>query len=85
MLSCVQVVCLSQHPPFPLPIMEPLFPQQHSNKMIHRIEEQPPLSDPHPQFVAAKSLMFQPPVFIYTSYYVGGKSVFPKTLTKKPE
>jgi hypothetical protein len=29
-----------------------------------------PLSHPHPQFVAAKSLMLNPPKFIYTPSYV---------------
>lgn len=36
------------------------------------------LSHPHPQFVAAKSLMFDSSVdLIYSSYYVEGMSVFP--------
>ena len=44
------------HPPPPLlqPLLQPLSqPQPHP--LLH---PQPPLSSPHPQFVAAKSLMF---------------------------
>ncbi len=44
------------HPPHPLlqPLLQPLSqPQPHP--LLH---PQPPLSSPHPQFVAAKSLMF---------------------------
>ena len=36
-------------------------------------------SHPHPQFVAAKSLILKSSVdLIYSSYYVGSMSVFPK-------
>ena len=34
-----------------------------------------PLSHPHPQLAAAKSLMLKPPNFVYTSSYVMGESV----------
>lgn len=59
---------LLKRPPFP--------PQQHNNKMIQRIEPHPS-SHPHPlpQFVAAKSLMLNPPKFIYTVSYVFKKNV----------
>ena len=49
--------------PFPHP------PQQQRRRMIHRQEDMPfPFSHPHPQFVAVKSLMLNPPNrFIYSS------------------
>ena len=49
----------------------PLLPQQQLNKMmIQRIELHPPSLHPHPpQFVAAKSLMLNPPNFSYTVSY----------------
>ena len=53
-------------PPHPLlPQNPPLLPQQQLNKMmIQRIELHPPSLHPHPpQFVAAKSLMLNPPNF----------------------
>lgn len=59
-------------PPHPLP------PQQHKIR-IRKIRLQPeplpnpqtlpPLSHPHPQFVAAKSLMLVPPKLDYTPSY----------------
>ena len=70
-----------QQKPFPLPhppqqrrskmIHKPLLPQQQLNKMmIQRIELHPPSLHPHPpQFVAAKSLMLNPPNFSYTVSY----------------
>ena len=59
-------------PPHPLlPQNPPLLPQQQLNKMmIQRIELHPPSLHPHPpQFVAAKSLMLNPPNFSYTLSY----------------
>ena len=59
-------------PPHPLlPQNPPLLPQQQLNKMmIQRIELHPPSLHPHPpQFVAAKSLMLNPPNFSYTVSY----------------
>ena len=50
---------------------EPLpFPQQHSNRRIQIRLPHPlsPLPHSHPQFVAAKSLIFEPPlIFVYSS------------------
>ena len=60
-------------PPHPLlPQNPPLLPQQQLNKMmIQRIE-----LHPHPpQFVAAKSLMLNPPNFSYTVSYVTEENV----------
>ena len=58
----------------PHPFPHPLFPHRHIRQMIQRIQLQElspkrlfPL--PHPQFVAAKSLIVNPPGFVYTSYY----------------
>ena len=65
----------------PHPFPHPLFPHRHIRQMIQRIQLQelspkrlfpllhPHLSSPHPQFVAAKSLIVNPPGFVYTSYY----------------
>ena len=60
---------------FPPP--PPLLPQQQLNKMmIQRIELHPPSLHPHPpQFVAAKSLMLNPPNFSYTVSYVTEENV----------
>ena len=66
------------HPPFPL--KKPPFPpqQQSSNRIQIMLEHPLELSHPHPQFVAAKSLMLKSSVdLIYSSYYVEGMSVFP--------
>ena len=41
-----------------------LFPLPQPQLLLH-----PHLSSPHPQFVAAKSLIVNPPDFVYTSYY----------------
>ena len=66
-------------PPHPLlpPHKPPLLPpQQHNNRMIQRIELQPPSLQLHPpQFVAAKSLIFVPPNFSYTVSYDREKKV----------
>ena len=67
--------------PQPQPLLP--FPQQHKIKRIQIIELQSPKhlpsphplfpvqesSHPHPQFVAAKSLIVNPPDFVHTSYY----------------
>ena len=60
-----------------LPQSPPLLPQQQLNKMmIQRIELHPPSLHPHPpQFVAAKSLMLNPPNFSYTVSYVTEENV----------
>ena len=52
-----------QHPqPFPPNVFPPHPPQQQRRRMIHRQEDIPfPFSHPHPQFVAVKSLMLNPP------------------------
>ena len=59
---------LSLPHPFPLNVLPPHPPQQQSRRIIHRQEDIPfPLSHPHPQFVAVKSLMLNPPFrFIYS-------------------
>ena len=65
-------------PPHPLlPQNPPLLPQQQLNKMmIQRIELHPPSLHPHPPlFVAAKSLMLNPPNFSYTVSYVTEENV----------
>ena len=65
-------------PPHPLlPQNPPLLPQQQLNKMmIQRIELHPPSLHPHPpQFVAAKSLLLNPPNFSYTVSYVTEENV----------
>ena len=65
-------------PPHPLlPQNPPLLPQHQLNKMmIQRIELHPPSLHPHPpQFVAAKSLMLNPPNFSYTVSYVTEENV----------
>ena len=65
-------------PPHPLlPQNPPLLPQQQLSKMmIQRIELHPPSLHPHPpQFVAAKSLMLNPPNFSYTVSYVTEENV----------
>lgn len=65
---------------FPLPQLlppnnplDPLPEQQSKRIIIKRQLELPPPSQPHPppQFVAAKSLMFVPPKFIYIVSYEG--------------
>ena len=59
-------------PPHPLllPQNPPLLQQQLNKRMIQRMELQPPSLHPHPpQFVAAKSLMSDPPKFIYSVSY----------------
>lgn len=55
------------HPLPPNPFPHP--PQQQRRRIIHRQEDIPfPFSHPHPQFVAVKSLMLNPPNrFIYSS------------------
>ena len=45
-------------------ISKRLFPLPQPQLLLH-----PHLSSPHPQFVAAKSLIVNPPGFVYTSYY----------------
>ena len=75
--------------PQPQPQLEFPFPQQLSRRRIHRIlhpQEFPfplnsplfPESHPHPQFVAVKSLMLNPPIrLLFTVlYYAGGGKVF---------
>lgn len=59
---------LSLPHPLPLNVLPPHPPQQQSRRIIHRQEDIPfPLSHPHPQFVAVKSLMLNPPFrFIYS-------------------
>lgn len=53
--------------PKPLP---PHPPQQQSRMMSHRQEDIPfPLSHPHPQFVAVKSLMLNPPIRFCLQFY----------------
>ena len=67
---------LSLPHPLPLNVLPPHPPQQASRRMIHRQEDIPfPLSHPHPQFVAVKSLMLNPPVrLLFTVlYYAEGE------------
>jgi hypothetical protein len=58
---------LSQHPPLPFPPNRdvPLPPQQHSNRMI---QMKLLLLLSQPQFVAVKSLIDEPPKFLFTVY-----------------
>jgi len=72
MLSHPQPSFLPKNPPLP-------FPQQHRRSRIQMMLEHPfELSHPHPQFVAAKSLILKSSVdLIYSSYYVESMSVFP--------
>lgn len=67
------------HPPFPPKKPLPFPPQQHRSNRIQMMLEQPlEASHPHPQFVAAKSLILKSSIdLIYSSYYVEGMSVFP--------
>lgn len=57
------------------PLLHPLLPKPlQQNKrmiMIHIQEPSKPLLHPHPppQFVAVKSLMLEPPNFLYNVYY----------------
>lgn len=77
---------LSQPLPHPLLLRKlPFPPQQHSNNRIQIMLEQPLLlSHPHPQFVAAKSLMLKSSVdLIYSTSYVECLSVFPLFFTDK--
>ena len=55
-----------KEPPLPFP------QQQHSNRIIHKIEEHPPPLSVllHEQFVAAKSLILNLLIFVYTKVYV---------------
>lgn len=46
------------------PFPKRLFPLPHPQVLLH-----PHRSSPHPQFVAAKSLIVNPPDFVYSSYY----------------
>ena len=66
---------LSLPHPFPLKVLPPHPPQQQRRRMIHRQEDIPfPFSHPHPQFVAVKSLMLNPPVeLLFTVLYYAGK------------
>ncbi len=41
-------------------ILQPLFPNRLLLETLHPLSQPQPLSHPHPQFVAAKSLMFVP-------------------------
>lgn len=61
------------HPPL-LFINPPPLPQQLSKRMIQIQELHPPLllSHPHPQFVAAKSLIFKSSINLITVYYMRG-------------
>ena len=55
-------------------LQQELFPQESPQPLLHPLSHpqplllhpHPPLSSPHPQFVAAKSLMLNPPEFLYT-------------------
>ena len=68
--SCQNSFKIDQHPH---PLL-PNPPQQQSRRMIHRHEDIPlPLSHPHPQFVAVKSLILNPPVgLLFTVLYYAG-------------
>ena len=56
-------------------LQQELFPQESPQPLLHPLshpqpllllQQHPPLSSPQPQFVAAKSLMLNPPDFLYT-------------------
>lgn len=54
----IQIMELSFPQPQPPPLNPPPLPQQHSKRRIIQIHELfPPSHPPHPQFVAAKSLI----------------------------
>lgn len=60
----IQMQLLSPQPPLlPNKLLVP-FPQQLESSNRIQIMEQHPFPSLHPQFVAAKSLMFEPPIFI---------------------
>lgn len=69
----MMIIMLQSHPPPQLPPKIPFpFPHplpQKSNKRIIQIQELfPPSQLPHPQFVAAKSLIVEPPINLFTLY-----------------
>ncbi len=72
------------HPsPNPPPNKPLLPPQQHSNRIIIRIQDEPPKTPlSHPQFVAAKSLMYEPPICYYNVSYEFMLASFPIFLKK---
>ena len=84
----IQRQLLSHPHPFPQPLPQPLCPQppqQQRSRMIQRElfpHPHPPqpgagLSHPHPQFVAAKSLMLFPPeISLHFQYMQDGMSEF---------
>lgn len=63
-------------PPKPFPLQRrrismiqiQLLPLSQSHRLLH----------PPPQFVAVKSLMLEPPNFVYIVYYEGELALFPK-------
>lgn len=71
------------HPLFPKPPpKKPLLPPQQQSKIkIMKIQLipllLPLLSHPMPQFVAAKSLMYEPPICYYNVSYVSMLAQFP--------
>ena len=65
---------IQPHPPSLSLLKKPpsppkLLPQNNNKRIIHRQALLPPLSRPHPQFVAVKSLILVPPYIDYTSCY----------------
>ena len=65
---------LDPHKPFP----QLLHPQLLHPQLLHPqllSQPQPPLSSPHPQFAAAKSLMLYPPNLVYTLSYAEREKV----------
>jgi len=90
----IQMQLLSHPHPFPQPFPHPLCPpQQQRRRMIQIIlfpHPHPPhplegASHPHPQLVAAKSLMFFPPgkISLHFQYMQNGMSDFPGENKKK--
>ena len=83
MSKMIQILSHPLPQPSPLPKNPLPFPQQHRSNRIQMMLEHPLWpSHPHPQFVAAKSLILKSSIdLIYSSYYVVGMSVFPKKIS----
>ena len=72
------------HPQEPFPKERP-HPLSHPQPLLHPQfpHPQPDLSSPHPQFVAAKSLMLLPPENVYSSSYGEDRAWVTEELTER--